>query len=207
MSNQHRSAIFTPQVLRYALRLELMKAIVGVFIAIVAIACHAQQPHERVRFSAGDPALRLVESDETGAKGYLAVWKGRSVLTGKLVIEFDRAPHQQEQTDTVGASFFEPDAASQAKLPAAVGFYPLPVKVLWLSGKPRALLEPLIGRRGFSQVANGKLARYEYPAEIVIKEFSTGVDCDHRSYSVEVVQVRLLRPERVALAQHKNLGC
>ena len=184
-----------------------MKSTLLVLALLVTLSCSAQTSPERARFSSGDPALRLTESDETGRKGYLTVWMGRVVLTGMLVIEFDRGPDGKDPTYPEGRAFFEPDSKSQAKLPAATSFYPAPVLVLWLTDKPAPLLRPLIGKQAFRRVVAGALARYEYPAKVEISSFSTSIDCDHRSYSAEVVRTRLLPVKRLALAESKNLGC
>jgi hypothetical protein len=184
-----------------------MKTTLALIALCIAATCHAQNQPRQILFSQGDPALHLTESDETGAKGYSAVWKGRLVLTGKLVVEFDRAPESTEQTDTEGAAYFEPDERSRGRLPVATSFYPAPATVLWLPSTPRRLLEPLIGKKAFRNVAAGTSARYEYPAEVHIKSYSTSIDCDHRSYSIEIVRIKLLPTQRYALAEARNLGC
>lgn len=184
------------------------KKIILAFIAL-ALTTGFQDPDSAkdVKFSEWNPALRQVENDTAGLKSYIAIWRGQLTLTGKLVIEFDRDPEATEMGDAEGSAFFEPDDASRAKLPAATSFYPMPVTSIWLYESPRELLEPLVGKRGFQKISSGKMPRYEYPAEVRIKEFSTSVECDHRSYFIEITTIKLLQPKWSAHIEAKNSMC
>lgn len=166
-----------------------------------------QPDKEKIVFTRGDPALRLVESDETGINSHTAIWKGRLVLTGKLVIEFDREPDSAEQTDPEGTAYFEPDAQSRAKLPVATSFYPAPATSLWLHHTPRELLQPRIGKQAFRTISAGKHPRYEYPAKVEIKSYATSVECDQRSYSIEIVKMDLLRREWASSTTTRDVMC
>lgn len=152
--------------------------------------------------------LRLVERSDSFDKGSFAVWTGRLLLTGKLIVEFDRVPMGDTEQDTEGVAFFEPDEHSRQKLPRAIGpFYPLPPKVVWIEAVPREVLPQLIGEEKAGLVLQGTAPRFEIPVRIVITRFRTDVECDHRSYGVTYESISALRQEVFAIGEAKDIGC
>jgi hypothetical protein len=159
------------------------------------------------KFSKASKELKLVERSDSYEKGSFARWKGRLTLTGKLILEFDRAPPEEPEHQNAGVAIFEPDAASRKKLPAATNYYELPVKEVYLARSPLEVLPALVGRQKAMNIVLSKTPHYEMPVSIVLTEFSTSVECDHRSYSMGYSSMRLLRPKVVALTEGQGTGC
>ena len=128
-------------------------------------------------------------------------------ITGRLVVEFDRAPPGEDQPDKYGGAHFEPDEHSLKKLPSAINYYAKSPKVVWLGGSGREVLRPLIGEEGFERLYRGSAPRYEYQAALVIKELSTEVECDQRHYAAVPSSLRLSSSTVVAATEAKNIGC
>jgi len=177
-------------------------------LSFISAALPALAEPVRSEYSTGASSLRLVSRSDGGKDGYFARFVGKVRLTGTLVVEFDRLPDMPEDRDTEGEAFFLPDQPSRDRLPAAVGsFYPRAVNSISLDRKPRQLLLPLLGRKRADSVLNGSMARYELPAALTIKSFSSWVECDHRSYTAEVVSVESLQPEFLVGAKPLLIGC
>ncbi len=179
---------------------------------LVALCCansglEAAEKPPVTKFTAADAALRHVERSDSYDKGSFAKWVGKLSLTGKLVIEFDRGPPEETEADTAGIAVFEPDTKSRARLPAARNYYAAPVTAVWLGQSPIEILPTLLGKERALQVIRGKSPRYEFVVSIDLKAFSTSVECDHRSYSIEYSAIRLAQPTMVAATEAKNLGC
>jgi hypothetical protein len=176
--------------------------------AMTAPQVGAANRPEKSEYSEGTLSLKLVSRSDGGKDGYFARFVGTVRLTGTLVVEFDRLPDIADDRDTEGEAFFVPDDSSRRKLPAAVGsFYPRPVTSIALDKKPRVLLLPLLGRKRSEALLNGGMARYELPAALTIKSFSSWVECDHRSYTAEVASIKSVSPEVIAEAKPSLIGC
>ena len=184
-----------------------MKATTFLLVAGFAASIQAADAPPRTQFTRADPALRLVERSDSYTTGSKARWIGSLTITGRLVVEFDRAPPGEDQPDIDGGAHFEPDDPSRKKLPAAINYYAKPPKVVWIGGSGRELLTPLIGKEGFERLYRGTAPRYEYPAVLVIKELSTEVECDQRHYTAVPASLRLSSSTVVAAAEAKNIGC
>ena len=182
--------------------------IFAVVLTLLAVSVPTMGSGNRSEYSSGSPVLRLQMRSDGGEEGHFAKFAGKVRLTGTLVVEFDRLPNQTEERDTEGQAFFIPDDPSRRKLPAAIGsFYPRPVDSISLDKKPRDLLFPLVGTRKTADLLNGTMPRYELPAALMIKSFSSWVECDHRSYTAEVVSIELLRPTVTAATKSTLFGC
>ncbi|WP_271009776.1 hypothetical protein [Paucibacter sp. B51] len=181
------------------------------FLSLAATAspqASASDRPERSEYSDGALSLKLISRSDGGEDGYFARFVGTVRLTGTLVIEFDRLPDITDDRDTDGEAFFVPDDSSRRKLPAAVGrFYPRPVSSIALDKKPRVLLLPLLGRKRTDALLNGVMPRYELPASLTIKSFSSWVECDHRSYTAEVASIRPVSSQVIAKAKPSFIGC
>lgn len=179
-----------------------------VLLSFIALTLPTAVNADRSEYSVGNSPLKLVSRSDGGKEGYFARFVGSVRLTGTLVVEFDRLPDMTEDRDTEGEAFFLPDETSLLKLPAAIGtFYPRPINFISLDKKPRVLLLPLVGRGKTDDILNGSMARYELPAALTIKSFSSWVECDHRSYTAEVASIKPLRPDLVAGAKPSLIGC
>ncbi len=186
-----------------------MKTLLWVLAAILlapSSAAAADRPPLAV-FTPADPALRLVERSDSYEKGSYAKWSGKLSLAGKLVIEFDRGPPEEQEADTAGIAVFEPDAKSRTRLPSARNYYPSPVTTVWLEKTPLEVLPGLIGRERALKIIRSKVPRYELAVIVHVTSFSTSVECDHRSYSLEYASISLVQPQVVASTEAKNLGC
>ena len=180
-------------------------ALAALFLAM-SPAVAADRPPLAV-FTPADRALRLVERSDNYEKGSYAKWSGKLSLTGKLVVEFDRGPPEEQEADTAGIAVFEPDAKSRTRLPAAQNYYPLPVTTVWLQKTPIEVLPGLIGRERAHKIIRSKVPRYELAVIVHLTSFTTSVECDHRSYSLEYAGISLVQPQVVASTEAKNLGC
>ncbi|MDC8770536.1 hypothetical protein [Roseateles albus] len=179
-----------------------------VLLSSIALVLPTAVKADRSEYSVGNSPLKLVNRSDGGEEGYFARFVGTVRLTGTLVVEFDRLPDMTENRDTEGEAFFLPDESSRLELPAAIGtFYPRPINFISLDKKPRALLLPLLGRGKTDGLLNGSMARYELPAEITIKSFTSWVECDHRGYTAEVASIKPLRPDLVAGINPSLIGC
>ena len=184
-----------------------MKAVVAFALVLFGAASAGEEAPVSV-FTRADPALRLVERSDSYAQGSYAVWSGRLALTGKLVIEFDRAQQRGAETDNVGVAFFEPDRQSRKRLPHAIGkYYPRPATVLWLSGTPEGLLQSLVGKLEAHAVLFGNATRFELPVQVVMQSLRTDVECDHRRYSIEVESITARNGPLLAIGDARNIGC
>ena len=164
---------------------------------------------EYSHFSRGSPALKLKERDDGGGSGrYFADFVGKVRLTGTLVVEFLREPGWTSEEDTAGEAFFLPDNRSRKKLPTAIGsFYPWPVDSIALDKKPYDLLLPLGGELSATDILHGTMQRYEIPAALIIKSFSTEVVCGHRIYVADVFSIAPLKPVVLTAAEASLIGC
>lgn len=182
-----------------------------ILLCVLAAPASAANREDITEFSKYSPALRLVERADGGDRGYMAKFVGTVVVTGKLVIEFDRPENttgSNDQIDKKGLAFFEPDLRSAAKLPTAIGtFYPAPVKSILLDKSPKELLASMFGSVRARAVLNGRSPRYEFDAELAIKAFVSWVECDHRGYSADVVKVAPLRKDLHARSEALLMGC
>lgn len=183
-----------------------MKRVVALLSIALSLPAAADQVLAPTSFSRAAPELRLVEID-VADKGLLTHWRGRLSLTGKLVVEFRRVPPEQNELFPEGAAYFEPDASSLAKLPAALSNSPAVPNVIELRKTPREVLTPLIGSAATAAVLKGTQERYEFSATMVISSFSTSIDCDRRNFSASYERISLRgQPVRVA-ATSSNLHC
>jgi hypothetical protein len=69
------------------------------------------------------------------------------------------------------------------------------------------LLLPLLGRKKTDALLNGFMPRYELPAALTIKSFSSLVECDQRSYTAEVASIRPVSSEVIAVPKPSLMGC
>lgn len=127
---------------------------------------------------------------------------------GRLSLSFERRPDAGSDGDTEEAAFFLPDEQSRRKLPEAIGtFYPRKVDTIELDRTPSQLLPSLIGVAQSRMILSSTEPRFEVPAEIVINSFSTSVECDHRSYSAQLVTARALAPKLASVSTASRIGC
>lgn len=179
-----------------------------VMLSLLAVSALAVAGGARSEYTSGSSTLKLKKRSDGGENGHFATFVGKVRIAGTLVVEFDRLPHVTDERDTSGAAFFLPNESSRQKLPAAVGsFYPRPVQSISLNKKPRELLMPIIGTRRTSDLLNGTMPRYELPAVLTIKSFSSWVECDHRIYTAEVLSIEPIRPLVTAAARATLIGC
>ncbi|OYU28324.1 MAG: hypothetical protein CFE41_06135 [Burkholderiales bacterium PBB2] len=179
-----------------------------VLLSLIASISPTLVKADRSEYSVGNSPLKLVSRSDGGQEGHFAKFVGTVRLSGTLVVEFDRLPDMTEDRDTEGQAFFLPDETSRLKLPVAVGaFYPRPITSISLDKKPRALLLPLLGQGKTEGLLKGRMPRYELPATLTIKSFSSWVECDHRSYTAEIASIKPLRPDLVAGAKSSLIGC
>jgi hypothetical protein len=184
-----------------------MKLTIFLLAAALTASVQAADAPPKTQFTRADPALRIVERSDSYNTGSRARWLGPLTITGRLVVEFDRAPLGEDQLDKDGGAHFEPDDQSLKKLPSAINYYPKSPTVVWLGGSGREVLRPLIGEEGFEKLYKGSAPRYEYPAVLVIKELKTEVECDQRQYAVVPSSLRLSSATVVAATEAKNIGC
>lgn len=183
-----------------------MKVLAAIAVLVAATTGNAAEVSLRAEYTKGDSALTRSRCPRDFGQDS-ACWRGKLKLAGLLVIEFDRVPGGAEQTDEVGQTFFEPDASSRGKLPQALGYYPAPVAALWIAKEPRSILVSLLGAERANGVLQGSAPRYEFPVEVVLKEYTSSIECDHRSYGMAYSTIRLLAQETVAQDKTKNFGC
>ena len=185
-----------------------MKTIVTLALACFLNLAVAGGLELQSEYSIPDAALRKVAQSKPDDSGYIDTWRGHLRVTGNLAIEFDRLPNSGPERDTKGWSFFEPDEISRNKLPQATGkWYPLPAKIVWLAQSPKELLLPLIGKKRTRAVLQGFAPRFEFPVALTLRSFSSGIDCDHRQYTLAIESIVLLKPDVLALNNVKNIGC
>ena len=122
--------------------------------ALILVGASAAQPPSATVFSKADPALVQVRKDVED-EGLLSEWRGRLRLQGKLVLEFRRVAPELNELYPEGASYFEPDATSLAKLPAALNNLPLSPKVIDLRTVPAQVLTPMLGLAGARAIVQG----------------------------------------------------
>jgi len=202
-----RSSSTVYRVLHFRLETAPMKSTILLLAAVLTASVQAADAPPKTRFTQADPSLRLVERSDSYSTGSRARWQGPATITGKLIVEFDRAPTGEDQPDKNGGAHFEPDARSLKKLPSAINYYAKSPKVVWLGGSGREVLRPLIGEEGFERLYQGSAPRYEFPAVLVIKEFSTEVECDQRHYAAVASSLKLSSATVLAAAEAKNIGC
>jgi len=183
-----------------------MKLSASFAFVVAATSSYAADRLPQVKFTHADPAL-VQSACPVGYGPGSTCWRGHLKLVGLLVAEFDRVPGSAEQTDVEGQAFFEPNTEFRRKLPEALSYYPAQPSVLWLTKSPRAILVPLMGIARANLALRGKAARYEWPAEIVLTELTTSIDCDHRNYGMSYSAIRLLRSDVLVQAQNKDMGC
>jgi hypothetical protein len=175
-------------------------------LSLATAPSHADEA--TTHYSKGSAALVRQESADGSTDGNDARFVGRVRLEGKLVVEFERLPNQQNPEDTVGEAFFVPDARSRKQLPAAIGrYYPRPVDFIALDKKPGELLTQLVGRPQTEQILQGRMPRYEVPATLTIQSFSSWIACDRRGYTAEVASIAGTRPHAVAEQEAQFLSC
>ncbi len=168
----------------------------------------ADSPIAVSEYSRSTSSLKLVERSDGGEKGYFATFRGKAILTGTVVVEFDRAPGMNEGKDTTGASFFLPNVTSREKLPAAIGtFYPSPVVSIDLDLSPAKLLPLIVSKAKAQAILSGDQPRYEIAAQIEVKSFSAWVECGRREYTAEVVSASALSQQVVTRAKRELIGC
>ena len=137
-----------------------------------------------------------------------SIWRGKISLAGKVTVIFERGIPPGYEPDLVGATFFEPDKQSRKKLPEAIGhFYPLPATMIWLNKSGAATLQHVVGNAEAQALVKGTQGRFEFPARVTIREFRTDVECDHRSYSAEVLAIERVEAKLVALSDGGEHGC
>ena len=183
-----------------------MKPTVALLSIALSLPAAAGEVRAPTLFSKTSPELKLVELDNAD-KGLLTHWRGRLLLTGKLVVAFRRVPREQNELFPQGAAYFEPDAPSLAKLPAALSNSPAVPSVIELRKTPREVLTPLIGSTAATAVLQGSRERYEYLATIVISSLSTSIDCDRRSFSARYERIFLRGQRFDVAATASNLRC
>ena len=183
-----------------------MKYALLLLVATLSLPCLAGEPVLPTTFSPGDPRLVAIERDVPD-KGLLTQWRGKVQLRGNLVFEFRRVPPEQNEMFPEGASYFEPDAASLAKLPAALNNLPAAPRVIEIRKTPREVLTPILGAEATNTIVNGKRERYVLGADLLLVAFSTSLDCDRRSYALEYDKITVRSKNLVAEATSHNLSC
>jgi len=184
-----------------------MKTIFTILLLVGFGVSSAGEHPARTTFSKADPNLVPVQCPVEDDYESALCWNGELAVSGRLVIEFDRAPPGDREDDKDGQASFEPDSLSQSKLLAATNYYPLPVKVTWLRNRPREILAPLIGEVATQSIMTGTFGRYEFMVNMTLTKFTTSIDCDHRGYGVGYSMIRLQNAEPIAMLQPQNLGC
>jgi hypothetical protein len=125
-------------------------------LSLTTGSVNSQESSDQSKFSRPDPHLRQIHQSQEDKRIGAATWTGHVVLTGALVVEFDRpsdgTPPTYPPTDAKdsatkmfdgGYAFFLPDEKSRSKLPAAIGKYvPGPVDVISLLIKRPARCKP-----------------------------------------------------------------
>jgi hypothetical protein len=188
-----------------------MKTISIFFLFALSASGLAANENKQTVFTKADRMLTRSACSE-GYSENATCWRANLKLKGKLVVEYvDRAEaydaSQDASLEESGMVFFEPDNISRRKLPEAIGYYPAPVKSLWLTSKPETVLIPLLGTERANLAIHGKRSRYKYPVEIVLTQFIADIECDHRTYNMEFSSIRLLKPDVVALSKTEFFGC
>ncbi len=183
-----------------------MKHTLLLLVASLWFPCLAGESVVPTTFSPSDPRLVVVDRDVRD-KGLLTHLRGRVQLRGHLVFEFRRVPPEERELYPEGASYFEPDAASLAKLPAALNNLPASPNVIEIRKTPQEVLLPILGAKATNAIVNGERERYLLVAELSLVAFSTSLDCDRRSYALEYDRITVRRASIVAGAAPQNLSC
>jgi hypothetical protein len=183
-----------------------MKQALLLFAASLWLPSLAAESVAPTTFTSSDPRLVVVKRDDR-EQGLLTHWRGKVQLRGHLVFEFRRVPPEENELYPDGASYFEPDAASLAKLPAALNNLPASPNVIEIRKTPREVLLPLLGAKATNAIVNGKRERYLLAADLYLVAFSTSLDCDRRSFALEYDRIVLRRAKIVAEATPQNLSC
>jgi hypothetical protein len=183
-----------------------MKHALPLLVACLWLPCLAGESVVPTTFSPSDPRLVVVERDVRD-RGLLTHWRGTVQLRGHLVFEFRRVPPEENELYPEGASYFEPDAASLARLPAALNNLPASPNAIEIRKTPREVLMPILGAKATNAIVNGKRERYLLAADLSLVAFSTSLDCDRRSYAHEYDKIALRRENVVAVAASQNLSC
>ena len=172
-----------------------MKQALLLLVASLWLSTAAAESVVPTTFSPSDPRLVAVERDVRD-KGLLTHWRGSVRLRGHLVFEFSRVPPEENELYPEGASYFEPDAASLAKLPAALNNLPASPRVIEIRKTPREVLLPILGAKATNAIVNGKRERYLLAADLYLVAFSTSLDCDRRSFALEYDRIHVRMTEQ-----------
>lgn len=76
-----------------------------------------------------------------------------------------------------------------------------------LEATPIEVLLPLVGPERTAKIIHGDAARYELPVRVIVKQYRTNVECDHRSYGIAFESIALLKEEVLAGGEAKDIGC
>lgn len=118
---------------------------------------------------------------------------------GMLYITFDMV----SETTVNGVLFarFVPDEKDMKLFPAVTsGPHPGPVRHISFE-PPEPLLEAAVGKEKAAQLSHGTESEMQIPVELVLRNFSTEIECDSRVYRAMFVS---LRPQTTQMASARN---
>jgi hypothetical protein len=183
-----------------------MKQAFALLVALLSLPSLAGEQITPTVFTRGAPELRIVERDVQD-KGLLTHWRGRVHLAGNLVFEFRRVSPEERELYPDGATYFEPDAQSLAKLPTALTNAPATPSVIEILKTPQEVLVSLLGAAAAMKIVNGDRERYLIPVKLTLISLSTVIDCDRRHYSLEYESITLQSRSFVVAGAPQNMSC
>jgi len=65
----------------------------------------------------------------------------------------------------------------------------------------------LVGPAQAARILQGTSAQYELPVRLVVTQYRTDVECDHRSFRLVFESISLLRGDVVAVGEARDMGC
>jgi hypothetical protein len=159
---------------------------------------------EDVTFSNYSADLKLASYDEeTGVHQFT----GTITLVGTFFLEFDMETPNRSTGEIMFESFV-PDSAYAAQLPVVVdGFYPSPLSYLSFE-IPREKIIPLFGgKEKFERIARGQAHTVGKRAVVILDSYRTGVECDSRFYTGNVVSITPEKKSRQVAIKEYLGGC
>lgn len=190
--------------MRFAMKFALLSTLLALCLGAIA-----KEPPPPFEYTKPDSSLFLVSDISNHHKvGHRVVWRGKVWLTGKLVVEYCPLHPCSKEEEEPGRVFFEPDPASEARLPAVTSwYYPRRANVVQLEQRPLNVLLLLLGQERAIDVHLLKPRRHEYSVRVLMSEFRASVDCNARHYVMTFERLELVEPDMVALDQSKRVTC